>query len=158
MPLYDELKTLSVHLSPSYRVAGSELGDVLSALVAFTEHGEPILTAAAEGPQALYDFLHEHQAKLAAAAGQDPPVKGQPLQHQPAPGRFGPPPAVSRADFEKLTGLVEQLLAAQTSTLVRSAPAAAVPVLTPDQARAVERGRQILADAETFARDTPESD
>jgi hypothetical protein len=110
MSLYDELKTLSAHLSPSIRVGGSEVADVLSALVAYLEHGPSIIDAAHDGPQAVYDLLHDHQVKVAADDGLEPPVKGQPLQHQPAAGRFGPPPAVSRSDFEKLTALVQQLV------------------------------------------------
>jgi len=143
MPLYDDLKALSVHLSPSVRVAGSEVADVLSALVAYAEHGQPILQVAQDGPQAVYDLLHEHQVKLAAADGRGVPVKGQPLQSVPAPGRFGPPPAVSRSDFEKLTALVEQLVAGLH------------PVghggLTPDQELAVQRARQTIHDAEAQA-------
>ena len=114
MSLYDELKTLAVHLSPSLRVGGSEVADVLSSLVAYIEHGQPIIDAAHDGPQAVYDVLHDHQVKAAADNGLQAPVKGQPLQHQPAPGRAGPPPAVSRTDFEKLTALVQQLVTAQT--------------------------------------------
>ena len=178
--LYDELKSLAVHLSPSVRVSGGEVGDVLSALIAYAEHGQPVVDAAHQGPQALYDFFHEHLVKLAEDAGEGPPRKGQPLQHEPAPGRFGPPPAVSRSDFAELKALVEQLLAAQGIAPAAAAPAAApapplfapatdvpaapppVPApaaeqaLTPDQVRAIARAHQAQQDAERLAHDTPQ--
>ena len=110
MSLYDELKALAPHLSPSHRVSGSEVGDVLSALITFVEHGNPVLAAASEGAQALYDFYHDVEVARAKEAGDPEPVKGQPIQAQPAPGRYGPPPVVSRADFDRLAKLVESLV------------------------------------------------
>jgi len=156
MSLLEELKALSVHLSPSHRVAGSEVADVLGALIGYAEHGQPIIDAAHQGPQALYDFWHDHLTQLAVSNGDEPPVKGQPLQHVPEAGRFGPPPAVSHNDFQELKSLVQQLLSAQGVTPAASEPAP-LP-LTPDQLAAVARAQQTVADAEALAHDQPESD
>lgn len=155
--LVDELKALATHLPPSLRVAGAETADVLSALVAYAEHGQPVVDAAHQGPQELYDFFHNHLTKVATDAGEQPPRKGQPLQRVPEPGRFGPPPAVSRADFAELKGLVEQLLAAQVAQAAPQ-PAPAASQLTPDQILAAERAVQMVAEAQAHAHDTPESD
>jgi len=127
MSLYDELKALAPHLSPSHRVSGSEVGDVLSALITFVEHGNPVLAAASEGTQALYDFYHDVEVARAKEAGDPEPVKGQPIQAQPAPGRYGPPPVVSRADFDRLAGLVESLVTKLSGTGTAQAPELSSP-------------------------------
>lgn len=121
--LYDELKALAPSLSPSHRVSGSEVGDVLSALIAYVEHGEPILQAAqTAGQQGIVDFVHELFVHEAQQAGGPAPVKGQPLQAEPAVGRRGPAPAVSKTDFDKLAGLVEKLVASLSTGAAAPAP------------------------------------
>jgi hypothetical protein len=137
--LRDELKALSVVLSPTHRVSGSETADVLSALIAYVE--DPgVLAAAQEGAQAVADFYHDRLTSEATSLGIEPPVRGQPIEQQPAPGRQGPAPAVSKTDFDRLTGLVEQLLAAQAASAAPESEPYAPPV-TPDQYATQERAQ-----------------
>lgn len=107
--LYDELKALAVSLSPTTRVSGSEVADVLSALIAFVEHGPAVIDAAHDGPQALADFYHDHIVAQAVAAGEPAPAKGLPLERAVEPGRYGPPPAVTKSDFDKLAAAVASI-------------------------------------------------
>jgi hypothetical protein len=133
--LRDELKALSVVLSPTHRVSGSETADVLSALIAYVEDPS-VLAAAQEGAQAVADFYHDRLTSEATSLGVEPPVKGQPIEQQPAPGRQGPAPAVSKADFDKLATSVAQLVASLTPQ-----PQPEPEPVTPDQYAAVERAQ-----------------
>jgi hypothetical protein len=134
--LRDELKTLSVQLGPTHRVSGSETADVLSALIAYVENPGVLAAAQEGGQQGVADFYHDVLTQEASENGADPPVKGQPIFQQPAPGRQGPAPAVSKADFDKLAASVAQLVAALTP----QQPAEPEPV-TPDQYAAQERAQ-----------------
>lgn len=109
--LLDELRALAPVQSPTDRISGSEVADLLGALVAYAEHGGSIFDAAHEGPQAVADHSHDVAARQAEEAGTDAPVKGAPVA--PGPVTSGAPtPAggVLKADFDKLVGLVETLL------------------------------------------------
>jgi hypothetical protein len=134
--LRDELKALSVQLSPTHRVSGSETADVLSALIAYVENPGVLAAAQEGGQQGVADFYHDQLTAEASNNGLELPVKGQPIEQQPAPGRQGPAPAVSKADFDKLAASVAQLVASLTAQ-----PEQAPEPVTPDQYATQERAQ-----------------
>lgn len=126
MSLIDELRSLSPVLSPSVRASGAEVADLLSALVAYTEHGDKLIAAAHEGPQAVADFYHDHAVDQAAEAGHPEPEKGAPVGSGPisTAATAGPGGGVSQGQFNELSSKFDQLLAAITGKTSASPPAA----------------------------------
>jgi hypothetical protein len=46
MALIDDLRTVAAHLDPSLQPSSNEVGPLLGALIAHTEHGDAVVTAA----------------------------------------------------------------------------------------------------------------
>lgn len=103
-PTLDELRAVAPALPPDHRLQGSEVADVLSAVVAFLTHGRSILDAAQEGGDAVYKFLHDHIASN-APEGADEPQRG--YVHAAAPPAA---PAVAtgtqQIDYDKLAAAI----------------------------------------------------
>lgn len=74
-PTGDQLRALAAVLPPNERLHGSEVADVLSAVVAFITHGDPLVAAAEQGVTAVQDFFHDVAVARAAAAGQNAPQR-----------------------------------------------------------------------------------
>ena len=111
MSLLEDLRSLSVVLPPSERVVVGEVADVLSALIAKVEHGNEIITAAGQGPQAVHDFLHDRIVAQAPDGAQV--IKGATVESAPAnqlnPPVVQGPTGIDPARFEQLVAAVEAL-------------------------------------------------
>lgn len=119
--LIDELRRLATVLPPSLRARGAEAADLISAVIARAEHGQPIIDAADQGPQVLADFLHEQIAADAQARNVAAPQKGSPVANvQPTPA--GPAAGgVTRTELDQLKAdilsSIKDLVAPTASTV-----------------------------------------
>lgn len=115
-PLLDRLRRLALMLPPNHRLSSGEVADIAAAAIAVQEHGDKLLDAADEGPQAVADFYHD-----ASGAGDE--QRGNPVANVPLTTTAAPAQTVSKADFDKLMAAVEALTAAQAKTPATTATA-----------------------------------
>ena len=122
MPRLNELRQLAAVLPPSERVFANEASDLLSAVVALIEHGQPIIEAVKRGgSEAVYDLLHAREVTLAQQEGREPPQRGQ-------SGAITPTPAVSEvsalaAQVAALTKLVTEAVGGHSVQPPQPSPA-----------------------------------
>lgn len=59
MGLMDDLRTVAGNLDPSLQPSANELGPLVGALIAYTEHGDAVVKAAEgdDGPAAVSELL-----------------------------------------------------------------------------------------------------
>lgn len=130
--LLDDLKNVSQHLSPTFKVKASEALDVLSALVQYAEHGSPLVEAAVQGAQSVADFYHEIEVGKASESGAEAPQKGQPVTATPqAPTAYpGAVPPAAPSTAEIAAEVVRQLQAAGVQEAAANRPTAADVTVT----------------------------
>jgi hypothetical protein len=136
--LIDELRALSAVLPPNYRAGGGEVADLLSSAIAYAEHGDKIIEAAHQGPQAVADFFHDHIAAGAADAGHPEPVKGAPVLVASAPAPQAATGQVSQSEFRQLAAKFDELLHALTGD--KTSPDPAPPAADSEPAGAAPAG------------------
>ena len=97
----NDLRALAPALPPTSRLQGAEVADVLSALLAVEEHGEALIAAAKDGPNAVAQLFHDAAVKHAADNGHPEPAQGAlPVQEPSTAGPVAPPqPGI---DYDKL--------------------------------------------------------
>jgi hypothetical protein len=71
--LIEGLREVAASLDPSLQPSSNEVGPMLGALVAYTEHGPAVLKAAKEGPAALSELLSSESAPKSSSS----PSKGE---------------------------------------------------------------------------------
>ena len=77
MGLMEELQTVAAHLDSSLQPSSNEVGPLLGALIAYTEHGSAVVKAAEgeNGAAAVSDLLsddgHSKPATSSSSSGKD---------------------------------------------------------------------------------------
>ena len=70
MSLIDDLRHIGAHLDPSLGLTSNEVVPVLSALIHYHKHGEELVKAAEEGPEAVSELLSPASVETAVAEGE----------------------------------------------------------------------------------------
>jgi hypothetical protein len=71
MSLMDDLRTVAASLDPSLAPSTNEVGPLLGALIAYTEHGDKAVKAVNEGPEALSELLSSESPKSSSSSKGD---------------------------------------------------------------------------------------